>query len=72
MNTHYNDESPSYYKLLLTLVDTMEKGCTGSETSKEQITFLTFCNSDGSHKLKFVVTRKAKYPKVLKNLMLLI
>lgn len=69
----YNaDESGLFWKLLpeQTLVSANEKSAPGRKTSKERITFLACCNSDGSHRLKLLVIGKSKNPRAFKNAVL--
>lgn len=66
----YNaDESALFWKMLpdSTLVGSKEKTAPGRKTSKERITFLASCNSDGSHKLKLLVIGKSKNPRAFRN-----
>lgn len=66
----YNaDESALFWKLLpdSTLVSSTESTAPGRKTSKERLTFLASCNSDGSHKLKLLVIGKSKNPRAFKN-----
>lgn len=66
----YNaDESALFWKLLpdSTLVTSKEKNAPGRKTSKERVTFLVCCNSNGSHKLKLLVIGKSKNPRAFKN-----
>lgn len=69
----YNaDESGLFWKMLpdKTLVTSKEKTAPGRKTSKERLTFLTCCNSDGSHRLRLLVIGKAKNPRAFKNAVL--
>ncbi|KAJ8937511.1 hypothetical protein NQ318_015977 [Aromia moschata] len=49
-----------------TLVRSQEKTAPGRKISKERITFLAYCNADGSQKVKLLVIGKAKNPRTFK------